>query len=135
MPAFFLVAASAIVLRERSILVLRRSAAVDHAPGVWDLPSGRLDAGETVTQALTREIAEETGLTVDIVGPIHTWRTRRGKERHEMIGITHLCRYRDGEVRLSVEHDDHRWVPFAEIDGFPIFHEFREGMRLAARAG
>jgi putative acetyltransferase len=133
--ALFLVAAAGIVVRDRTVLVLRRSQKVDHAPGEWDLVSGRLDPGETVLQALAREIGEETGLEAEILGPIDTWYALRGKERREMIGIIHLCRWRAGEVRLCEEHDEYRWIPLEELTSFPIHEAFRPALRLVVERG
>jgi len=133
--SWFLVAAAGIVVRDGTVLCLRRSRKADHAPGEWDLVSGRLEAGETVIAALAREIVEETGLEAEILGPLDTWHAYRGKERKEMIGVVHLCRWRAGEVRLSDEHEEFRWVPFAQLADFPIHESFQPALRLAAERG
>jgi len=131
MPGWFLVGASAVVLRGDTVLLLRRSNAVDHAPGEWGTPNGRLEPGESVVEALHREVAEEAGIEVEVVRPIDTWRILRGAAREELIGITYLCRWRKGEVRLSDEHDAYRWVPLAELDSFPVPQVYRDSIRLA----
>jgi 8-oxo-dGTP pyrophosphatase MutT (NUDIX family) len=58
------------------VLLLQRAAGSKFAPLHWDLPSGKADKGESVTAAAARELAEETGLTVDpatlrVAGIIH----------------------------------------------------------------
>ena len=58
------------------VLLLQRGAGAKFAPLHWDLPSGKADKGESVTAAAARELAEETGLTVDpaslrVAGIIH----------------------------------------------------------------
>jgi 8-oxo-dGTP pyrophosphatase MutT (NUDIX family) len=58
------------------VLLLQRAAGSKFAPLHWDLPSGKADKGESVTAAATRELNEETGLTVDpatlrVAGIIH----------------------------------------------------------------
>lgn len=57
-------AVGAIAVRDGALLLIRRG----HAPsrGRWSLPGGRLEPGETAQQALIREMAEETGLTVEV---------------------------------------------------------------------
>lgn len=136
MPGLFHVAASAVILRGETVLLLLRGPDAAHAPETWDTPNGRLESGESVLGGLRREIAEETGLTsVEILRPVGTWRAFRKAERQEMIGIAHLCRHRGGEVRLSAEHTAYRWVPFAEVGGLAIEPGFREALLAAIQAG
>ncbi|MFI5920172.1 NUDIX hydrolase [Streptomyces anulatus] len=52
---------------EGKVLLLHRTAD-DYLGGLWELPSGGVDAGETLTEALRREVAEEAGLTVTAIG-------------------------------------------------------------------
>jgi len=64
-------AVGAIAIRDGALLLVRRG----HAPsrGRWSLPGGRVEPGETPQDALVREIAEETGLIVevgDLVGEV-----------------------------------------------------------------
>ena len=57
-------AVGAIAVRDGALLLIRRG----HAPsrGRWSLPGGRVEPGETPHDALVREVAEETGLTVEV---------------------------------------------------------------------
>lgn len=57
-------AVGAIAVRDGALLLIRRG----HAPsrGRWSLPGGRVEPGETARQALVREMAEETGLVVEV---------------------------------------------------------------------
>ena len=129
-PGQFLVAAAAFIVRDDGcILFVRRSPLKDHAPGEWETPNGRLEAGETVLAALRREVLDETGLDVQPVRPVDTWRIVRGAERQEMIGITYLCRYSGhGDVRLSAEHDAYRWVRPEEASSFPTAPDLRAAL-------
>lgn len=55
------------VIEERGkILVLRRAPSMIYKPGAWDLPGGHLGANETFEEGLAREVAEETGLTIEV---------------------------------------------------------------------
>ncbi len=60
-------AVGAIAIEDGRILLIKRG----HAPsvGLWSLPGGRVEAGETDAEAVRREMAEETGLDVE-VGPL-----------------------------------------------------------------
>jgi 8-oxo-dGTP pyrophosphatase MutT (NUDIX family) len=93
--SLFLVGAAGVIVRERSVLLLKRSRHKDFAPGEWDLVSGRVESGESVPEALRREIGEECGLEVEILEPIETWRMQRNE--HELIGVIYRCRYLGGK--------------------------------------
>jgi len=58
------VAVIGLVVNKGAVLLVRR--AVDPGKGLWSLPGGYMDAGEMPTEALHREVAEETGLAIDV---------------------------------------------------------------------
>jgi len=110
MSARFIVGVAFIIERDGTILMLRRSPTKDHAPGQWETGSGRLESGEHPEEAVLREAREETGLQVEIVAPVATFRFLRGAAREEAVGITFWCRYVAGDVVSSDEHDRAIWV-------------------------
>lgn len=59
-------AASAVVLRGGEVLLVERGKGA--AEGLWSLPGGHVEAGETALRAAIREVREETGLAVRILG-------------------------------------------------------------------
>jgi mutator protein MutT len=97
------------------LLLIRRG----HDPhrGLWSLPGGRIEAGESPEQAVVREVREETGLEAELVerlGDVKYWYVRGG-ERVMKIVAFFLFRYRSG----SVENHDHEveealWIPLDE---------------------
>ena len=112
MSAKFVVAVAYVIEKDGTVLVLRRSPSKDHAPGEWETGSGRVEAGETPEQAVHREVREETGLQVDVMGPVDTFHFYRGASCEETIGITFWCRYAGGEFRMCEEHDCAEWLGF-----------------------
>ena len=110
--AKFIVVVAYIIVRDGSVLVLRRSPLKDHAPGEWETGSGRVEYGEAPEDAVRREVREETGLQVEIVAPVDTFHFYGGVDREETVGLTFWCRHVGGEAVLSDEHDRAQWVAF-----------------------
>jgi 8-oxo-dGTP diphosphatase len=110
----FVVAKMFVVNEAGELLVLRRSQTDERRPGEWDFPGGWVDEGEDMMAAVKRETLEEAGLTVtdcklvfalsENVDPrgCGTWLTF----------LTHVSGR--PEVKLSYEHDDYQWMPFAD---------------------
>ena len=122
----FIVAVAFLVERDGRLLMIRRSADRDHAPGEWECGSGRLEAGEEPEAAVVREAREETGLEVEVIGPVGAFHYYRGPEREEAVCIAYHCRAIGGEVRLSNEHDAAEWVPLDRVDRVPVSQPLRD---------
>jgi len=103
-------AVSASIFRDGRILLVRRA----RAPGLglWSLPGGRVEFGESLEIALRREVMEETGLQIDIAG-LAGWREvlpgTSGSTAHFVI-LSFATRWRAGEPVLNDELDDFAWV-------------------------
>ena len=77
--------------------------------GILDLPGGRVENGETNEAALHREIDEETGLKVEIQGPVEEWSFV--KNPNLLIkGISFACTYLEGKVKICDEHARYFWA-------------------------
>lgn len=91
------------------ILVLRRAPSMAYAPWQWDLPGGHLALGESFEQCLRREVAEETGLQVEVERFIGLHKV----PADPFIQAFFACRPTDGcsTIRLRPnEHIESRWV-------------------------
>src|SRR5215813_4650357 len=115
------VAASAAIIRDGKVLVVRRARAP--ANGVFSLPGGVVETGETLHEAVAREVLEETGLTIEPVALAGYRETiiRDGDnqvERHFVI-LPFAARWVAGEPVLNEELSEWRWVDQAEIATLP----------------
>ena len=102
-------AVSAVIFRDGKVLLLKR--AKSPGQGFWSLPGGRVEFGESLHIALAREVDEEAGLKIDIVG-LAGWREvlpGTGGGGHYLI-MSFAARWTAREPVLNNEHDDFRWV-------------------------
>jgi 8-oxo-dGTP diphosphatase len=91
---------SLVIERDGTVLLARRSRTKDHAPGEWETVSGRVESGETLTEAARREAMEETGLDVEVLGQLGAFKFRRGSDVEETTGVTFHCRVLAGREPL-----------------------------------
>jgi ppGpp synthetase/RelA/SpoT-type nucleotidyltranferase/8-oxo-dGTP pyrophosphatase MutT (NUDIX family) len=89
-------------------LLLKRSPASKNHAGLWELPGGKIDSHEAFDEALIREVREETGLESRIDRVVGTG-TSEIAER-TVVYLFLEGRAASDQVRLSDEHDDHRWL-------------------------
>jgi len=125
---------SAVLLDEtgQQVLLTRR-----RDNGQWCLPGGRVDAGESVTETIEREVFEETGLQVRVrrltgvySDPDQLIIYPDGNRVH-MIVLTFLVERLAGEIGLSDETTDIRFVPLEEALQMNLFHDHVTQLRDA----
>jgi len=110
-------AVSAAIVRDGKILVVRRARAPAH--GLYTLPGGVVEVGETLIEAVAREVREETAMTVEPVA-LAGFREAVARdaqdrvERHFVI-LCFAARWRAGEPVLNEELDEARWIDPAEL--------------------
>ena len=84
-----------------------------------DIPGGAVESGETLQQAVLREVKEETSMTVRYVRKVSNWRFERLEKNDIFIGTTHLCEYVSGEPTLSEELKTGYWRKISDKSGLP----------------
>ncbi|MFH1961196.1 MAG: NUDIX domain-containing protein, partial [Patescibacteria group bacterium] len=73
LPGIFNVAVEAVIVKNGKVLITQRSFERSHAPGEWEIITGRVDQGETFEEALKREVKEEVNLVVEPLQPFNTF--------------------------------------------------------------
>ena len=115
-----LVGVGAVIVDGNRVLLVQR--AHDPLKGQWSLPGGAVDVGETLNEAVRREIREETGLDV-VVGPVvevldRIHHTADGRVEYHFVLIDYLCTVAGGTMAFSSDAADARWVP---VDDLPRY--------------
>ncbi|MES2803175.1 MAG: (deoxy)nucleoside triphosphate pyrophosphohydrolase [Bdellovibrionota bacterium] len=104
-------------VRKRYLIVRRNSQ--QSGAGHWEFPGGKIEADETQTQALVREIVEELGFKIkeSDLKYIHSNQYQYPQRTVEI----HLFRYEKAiDEFVLVDHDQHAWVDEAEISTFAL---------------
>ena len=128
-------AVSAVVWRAGRFVVVRR--ARPPAQGVFTLPGGGVEAGETLKQAVERELREETGLVIepiDLAGHREViMRDAEGRVARHFVILAFAALWREGELTLNEELAEARWIDAGELAGLPTTEGLAEIVAAALR--
>jgi 8-oxo-dGTP diphosphatase len=108
-PARPQLAVSGAIFRDGKVLLVRR--ARSPGKGFYSLPGGRVEFGESLHTALHREVDEETGLRIEILG-LAGWREVLPEDSgggHYVV-MSFAARWTAREPVLNDEHDDFKWI-------------------------
>src|ERR1700761_3755780 len=115
------VAVGAIVWKEDRFLLIRRGQ--PPRKDGWSIPGGRQEAGETVHEAVHREIREEAGIEIEIIGVAAVVDLIDRDEqdiKHHYTVIDMLAEWRSGEARAGDDATDVAWVGLDEIAAYDL---------------
>ena len=118
-------AAGAFVMKGKKFLILQRSKKETSKHGLWELPGGKVEKGETPRQTAVIETKEEAGLDIKLktnLSPHHD--NEMKKTYHAYVGVAK----KGQRVKLSEEHSAHKWVTPEEVMAMPkkmVSHHLR----------
>ncbi len=102
----------AIAVFDEAILLVRRGRGP--AQGTWSVPGGRVETGESLAEAVVRELAEETGLT-GVCESLVGWAERIGPDYHYVILDFSVTILSDEDPVAGDDAAEARWVPLYEV--------------------
>jgi 8-oxo-dGTP diphosphatase len=102
----------AVVVDDERLLLIRRG----HGPaaGTWSVPGGRVERGETVAEAVVRELREETGLD-GLCGPLIGWVERPDEDRHVVILDFRVDLLADADPVAGSDAAEASWVALSAV--------------------
>lgn len=106
------VVVGAVVVEQGSLLLVRRRN--PPSAGRWSVPAGRVEWGETLAEAVVREVAEETGLEV-LCGALLGWTESIDDDHHHLI-FDFVAEVLDADPpRAGDDAAEARWVPLGDV--------------------
>ncbi|MGE0865545.1 MAG: NUDIX hydrolase [Vicinamibacterales bacterium] len=121
-PSQPVVGVGAVVVRGDRVLIVRRA----HEPrkGEWSLPGGVLELGESLGEAVRREVLEETGLQVEI-GPMiepleRIHRDADGRVRFHFVIVDFACRSDAGDAVAGSDAEAVAWAGMGELAAYGV---------------
>lgn len=133
-PVRVFFAQKAVVVRDREVLLVAR-VDDDDAFVAWELPGGRLGAGESLDDGLRREVREEVGLDITPGESVHTWMWV-APDGNVLVAVARLVTAHTGELTAANRVPDEflgeiRWVAAADLAALPIASGHREAIAVA----
>ena len=133
-PARPFVGVGAVVFKDRQVLLVRRGRAP--RKGLWSLPGGLQEIGETVFAAARREVLEETGLTVEVMELVDVvdsiTRDAEDRARYHYTLVDVRAEWRAGEAVAGDDAEAVAWAPLDDLARYDLWAETERVIRLAA---
>jgi mutator protein MutT len=105
----------------RALLIRRRTPPLE---GEWSIPGGMLEVGETLIEAVRRELSEETGIEVRVLDLIEVFERisldAAGKPKYHFVILDYLCEALRGDARAGSDATDVAWASEAELAKYSL---------------
>ncbi len=125
------IAVGAVIKENDKILLVKRKKTP--AEGLWAIPGGKVKWGETLEQALKREIEEEAHVKIEIEKFLKTVEVFARNEKQEIVFhyviLDYLAKITEGEPHAGDDALEIRWFAKGELEKFPVNETTRELLR------
>ncbi len=130
-----IVGVGGILFQDERVLLVKRGK--EPARGQWSIPGGAVNTGETLRQAVAREMIEETGIQVEPVALVkildRIFHDDQGRVMYHYVLVDFLCRFLGGELRAGSDAMDARFIPIADLASLDIIPATRAVIYEAAQ--
>ncbi|MCY3410097.1 MAG: NUDIX domain-containing protein [Candidatus Heimdallarchaeota archaeon] len=116
-----------IILRDDLILLGKRSEDKEFGANLWEIPAGRVEKGETLENALQRELKEE--LNVELTGSKLIDAYTFVRKDNMMLLLSYICNFQ-GNISKSQEHKELRWVSLEQAKQLFSFDRQKQTIEL-----
>ena len=127
-PQHPLIGVGGVIFRDDQVLLIKRGK--EPALGQWSIPGGVVRVGETLKEAVVREVHEETHLEVEVLGLAKVieriFRELDGRISYHYVLLDFLCRIKKGELKADSDAQEACFVPLAELNKYSLTSATRE---------
>lgn len=126
-----------VIIHDNKVLIVQRSSDEEAYPDLWEVPSGKKEPLEKITDAILREVKEETGLITEIVkvNDVFNFSVEKPDEIRDVTQINFLLKLvGNSEVKLSSEHQNFAWISKDEIDNYNLSIETKTSIKQSFRS-
>lgn len=128
-----LLGVGAIIVQDDRILLVRR--ANPPLQGEWSIPGGLVEAGETIEEAVIREVREETGLEIQPMKLVEVFerilRDKDARVQYHFVLIDYLCRVVSGKAQARSDVSESAWVTADELKSYSVAEDTCRVVRKA----
>lgn len=128
-----LVGVAAVILRDREVLLVQRGKMP--GKGEWSLPGGLVELGETVQEALHREVWEEVSIEIEILGLVGVYNrivkdVNNNIQFHYVI-VDYCAQIVSGTPRAGSDAASARWVAEEALENFTKDEQLKAAVSTA----
>ena len=130
-------AVGAIVVHDGRVLLVKRGK--PPGKGLWAIPGGKIELGETLREAAEREVKEEAGVVIQAKNPIYAFdvinRDQAGQIQFHYVIVDLVADYVSGNPTPQSDACEARWISAQELDQLQVSRTTRKVLREVIRFG
>ena len=123
----------ALIFEGDAILLVERAG--DPLKGYWSLPGGLVETGESIEDAVRREVREETGLLVELLSRFGLFerimRDAEGRAEYHYVLVDYICKVVGGAPRAGDDVSRLQWVKRPELRNYKLTEGTLEAIERA----